>query len=206
MIVCARMERKAFSAFPKSISREEIAALPLTRYEGPVRLVSAEAELDDAVERLRKERVLGFDTETKPSFKKGETHPVALMQIAASDAVYIISMRRFPASRQLGGLLADASIIKAGVDLGQDKIKLAEAGYAELAGIADLSRIARSLEITTTGMRSLAAIILGIRVSKGAKRSNWGARNLTPAQIAYAATDAWVSREIYLALMRMRLV
>lgn len=184
--------------FNPNLSKDEVNSCPLFRYEGEVALVETEAALEEALPALFAERVLGFDTETKPTFKKGKMHDPALIQLAASDKVYIFQLRKVPLDKRLAKLLSNGGIIKAGVAIADDMRSLQNLYSFEPAGLVDLSAVARKNNIGLFGLRGLAACFLGARISKTARCSNWGNSRLTAQQITYAATDAWVSRQIYM--------
>jgi thymidylate synthase (FAD) len=181
-------------------SSEEINTLPLRQYEGPVHIVSDDAAVPAMLEALRRERVIGFDTESRPAFQRGQSFPVSLLQFATADAAYLVQIQRLHNPELIWEIFGAADAIKTGVAVQQDLRKLGDFGDVRPAGFVDLAAIATRLGFKKTGLRGLAAAILGIRVTKGAQRSNWAREDLTEAQIRYAATDAWVSRELYLAL------
>jgi ribonuclease D len=183
---------------PRSISREDMAQLPIGRYEGRVRVVATEEELQEARSDLRQEAVVGLDTETRPAFRKGESHLPCLVQTATARAVYLFQLRRTEAFPVLAELLGDARIVKAGISLKDDLRALKQVFPFTEANMLDLGTVARRSGLGQTGVRNLAGILLGLRIPKGTKTSNWAARELSPAQIAYAATDAWACRELYL--------
>ena len=181
-----------------SISRDDLANLPIRRYEGEVRMVATARDLDDAIADIRSERVVGLDTETRPSFRKGESHLPCLVQAATARAVYLFQLVRAEAFPILTELLEDARIVKAGVALAHD-LKCLKLVFAfEARNVVELSTIARRAGLDQTGVRNLAGIFLGFRIPKGNRTSNWAARQLSPAQITYAATDAWACRELFL--------
>ncbi|MBN1476469.1 3'-5' exonuclease domain-containing protein 2 [Candidatus Sumerlaeota bacterium] len=183
-----------------ALSNEEINRLPLRRYEGEVHLIRTNRQVTSALRALRAEEVLGFDTETKPSFRKGEWNPPALVQLAGGRGVHIfqISMLGFPEG--LIEILANPEISKVGVAPTDDFRALKRLRPFEESGVIDLGPFATEHGHESNGLRGLAASVLGFRISKGARCSNWSRSTLSPTQITYAATDAWVSREIYLAL------
>jgi len=183
---------------PRAISREDIAQLPIRRYEGRICLVESPQELEQAAADLRNETVVGLDTETRPAFKKGESHLPALVQVATAGAVYLFPMRHREVFPVLAGLLSQARIVKAGVSLADDLRALKRVFPFEEKSILDLGRVARSAGLGQTGVRNLAGMFLGFRIPKGTKTSNWANPRLTSAQIAYAATDAWACRELFL--------
>ena len=185
-------------AYRRSLSPEEINALPIRRYEGEVRLLEEPRDLERAIVELREERVVGFDTETRPAFRVGESYLPSLAQVAGARAVYLFPLMRHDCSHALRELLSSAHVVKAGVGLADDLKSLKKSFEFHERAIADLGAIAKRHGAAKTGVRALAALLLGIRIPKGAKTSNWAARRLSPQQITYAATDAWVCRELYL--------
>ncbi|MDD5364864.1 MAG: 3'-5' exonuclease domain-containing protein 2 [Gallionellaceae bacterium] len=189
-----------------AISREEIAELPIRRYEGKVSLVATPEALAQAMADIRQERVLGFDTETRPSFRKGESHLPCLVQVATARAVYLFQLRQVDCSEALAEVMAEPGIVKAGVALAHDLRQLGQVFPITARSVLDLGIVARRNDIDQTGLRNLAGILLGIRIPKGSRTSNWAAPSLSPAQINYAATDAWVSRELYLCFQRLGLL
>src|SRR5882672_969219 len=186
------------SEIPRSISREDMAKLPIRRFEGRVSLVATPGDLEEALADLRQESIVGLDTETRPAFKKGESHLPALVQVATARAVYLFQLRRTEVFPVLAGLLSDSRIIKAGISLKDDLRALKQVFTFSEANMLDLGTVARSGGLGQTGVRNLAGILLGFRIPKGTKTSNWAVHELSPAQIAYAATDAWACRELYL--------
>ncbi len=147
--------------------------------------------------------MLGFDTETRPVFRKGVSYPPSLIQLATEDCVYLLHLNHISLSTHIKEVLASANIVKTGVAVINDVKELRQVSPFEEKGFVDLGDLARSLEMQTNGLRNLAANLLGFRISKGVQCSNWGRKELTPQQIAYAATDAWVSREIYLKFQEL---
>ena len=196
--------------FRRSISRGDVNELPIRRYEGAVRLVESPEDLEGAMADIRKEigqeSVVGLDTETRPSFRKGESHLPCLAQVATARAVYLFPLQRLDCSRELAELLADPLIIKAGVSLAHDLRQLKLVFPFEPASVLDLGDVARHGGVGQSGVRNLAANFLGFRIPKGNRTSNWAARHLSPAQITYAATDAWACRELYLRFKELQLL
>lgn len=190
----------------RKITRDEINELPLRSYDGPIHLIDNEDKIRFALDALSAEHILGFDTETKPSFEKGKPHPPSLLQLAVEDAVFIFQFSVLPFPDGLQHILSAPDIVKAGVAVRDDVKALQELTPFEAAGFVDLGEESRRLGFHTNGLRNLAANLMGFRVSKSAQRSNWGKRELSPQQLVYAATDAWVSREIYLRFRGMGLI
>lgn len=182
----------------RSISKEDLNNLPIRRYEGRVSLVETARELGEAREDIRQERVVGLDTETRPSFRKGEVHLPCLVQAATAQAVYLFQLSRLDVFPALAELLAKPGIIKTGVGLAYDLRQLKQVFPFTVENVVDLGVLARRRSLGQTGVRNLAGMLLGFRIPKGNRTSNWAAPRLTPAQINYAATDAWACRELYL--------
>ena len=180
-----------------SISKEAINELPIRRYEGEVRLVASAEDVARATTDFAAERVVGFDTETRPAFRVGQRYPAALAQVATAHAVYLFQLQRMDFAPILSGLLA-SSTVKAGVGIGDDLKQLRELFAFTPAAVCDLGALARRAGVERSGVRALAALFLGFRIPKGTKTSNWAAPRLSPQQIAYAATDACACRELYL--------
>lgn len=183
-----------------SISREDMAALPVCRYEGPVCLVATRTELDAAIADIANESIVGFDTETRPTFRKGEHYLPSLVQVATARAVYLFQLRRVDVIPGLAEMLSEPRIAKVGVAVARDLHDLKEVFSFTEKNVIDLGVVARRHGLEQTGVRNLAGIFLRCRVLKGPRTSNWAATTLTSAQIAYAATDAWICRELYLRL------
>jgi len=186
------------NGIPRAISREDMAKLAIRRYEGRVRLVATPGDLEEAQGDLRQEAIVGLDTETRPAFKKGESHLPALVQVATARAVYLFQLRRSEVFPVVAELLSDPRSVKAGVSLADDLRALKKVFPFEEKNVLDLGQVARRSGFGQTGVRNLAGILLGFRIPKGTKTSNWAARELSAAQITYAATDAWACRELYL--------
>ena len=184
-----------------SISKKEINALPLKHYAGPIHMIDSDAKMMAAARSLGREKVLGFDTETRPAFKKGESYPPSLIQLASADAVYIFQIRRINSHKPLAGILADRNVLKTGIGVAEDIKKLNDILPFEPSGFIGLAGMAAKAGIKNAGLRGLAALLFGFRISKQTQCSRWDAPALTRAQIVYAATDAWICREIYFALL-----
>jgi ribonuclease D len=190
----------------REISREAMLELPIRRYEGEILLVETVQALERAAADIFQEESIGFDTETRPAFRKGESHPPALAQVATARAVYLFPLQRLDFSGTLGELLAEKAIVKAGVALAEDLRQLQSLFAFEPAGVTDLGHAAKRHGLKQTGLRNLAGIFLGARITKGAKTTNWAARRLTTQQMTYAATDAWICRELYLRFRELELI
>ena len=194
------------SAIARAISREEMANLPIRRYEGEVCLVTTPQDRARALADLRQEGVVGFDTETRPAFRKGESHLPCLVQAATASTVYLFQLRRLDLLQILAELLAAPRIVKTGVGLAFDLRSLKRVLPFTEKNVLDLGVVARRCGLDQTGLRNLAGIFLGFRIPKGTRTSNWAAAQLSAQQIAYAATDAWVCRELFLRFRSLGLI
>ena len=201
-----RMPDMPLEHYRRKLQSEEINALPMVRYEGEVRLVRSECELSDALALLAREELLGFDTETRPSFRKGRVNQPSLIQLAASDTIFLIQLAFAPFGEGLASLLSNEKILKVGVGIWDDMRELGRLYPFEGAGAVDLGDLARSLKLPTQGLRNMAANLMGWRISKGSRCSNWSLPDLSHRQIAYAATDAWIGRELYLKMREVGLL
>jgi ribonuclease D len=205
-----RMSRDPAAALPpetaQRISREEMIELPIRRYEGPVHLVAAPPDLERALQDMGRESVVGFDTETRPAFRPGESYLPSLVQVATAGAVYLLQVQQQDYSAAMREIFASENVIKAGVSVADDLRNLKKLFAFEESAVVDLGKVARRHGLAQTGVRNLAGIFLGARIPKGAKTTNWAAPRLTPQQIAYAATDAWACRELYLRFKQLNLV
>ncbi len=188
------------------ISREELNDLPIGRYEGSVRLVAAPADLQRAVHDICQESVVGFDIETRPAFRPGESYLPSLVQFATAGAVYLMQVQQQDYSAVMQEIFSSERITKAGVSVADDLRNLKKLFEFRENAVVDLGKVAKRHGLRQTGVRNLAGIFLGMRVPKGPKTTNWAARRLTPQQIAYAATDAWVCRELYLRFKQLNMV
>ena len=197
------MHTKTISLHRHTIAKHEINLLPITSYAGAIHTIDSDAKMHAAVHSLIGEKVLGFDTETRPAFKVGESYPPSIIQLAATGVVYVFQLRHISSYEPLAGILADKKILKAGVSVSDDIKNLNKLFSFNPSGFIDIADLARSAGIKSAGIRSLAALLFNCRISKGTKCSRWDSPKLTDAQIVYAATDAWMSRELYLALVRI---
>ncbi len=198
-----RPHRPAGPSAPAPAARltaEEINRLPVAAYRGPIHLVRTPAELQAAHQALRRETLLGFDIETRPAFRKGESYPPSLLQLAGEKAVYLFQLQKVGLAPELAALLANPHILKAGVALTRDLRDLRALREFQPAGFVELGTLAAARGIPHNGLRGLAAAVLGCRISKSAQLTNWAQPDLPPRALEYAATDAWIGRQLYLAL------
>ena len=190
----------------KGISREELIELPIRRYGGSVHVVAGHADLQRAMQDILRESVVGFDTETRPAFRTGESYLPSLVQFATASAVYLLQVQQQDLSGPVREVLSSEKIIKVGVSVTDDMRNLKKLFQFDERSVVDLGKVAERNGLKQTGIRNLAGIFLGTRIPKGTKTTNWAARRLTPQQIAYAATDAWACRELYLRFKELKMV
>lgn len=184
-----------------SISKESIQELPLCQFDGIITVVEDPEKIDKIVANLSKEKVLGFDTETKPSFKKGEGNSVSLLQISTSKTAYLFRLNKTGFTPSLVKLLANAKILKVGVGIRDDLRGLNKLAKFKPGGFVELQDMVKSFGIEVFSLKALAALILKVRVSKRQRLSNWEIDVMTDAQAEYAAIDAWIALQIFNELM-----
>lgn len=189
--------------FLSKISKEEIAELPKKQFEGEIRIVQSTEGLSEALGFLSQFEAVGFDTESKPSFKKGKNNKVALLQLSTVNLAYLIRMNCLGLPDILLDFLMNDQIKKIGVAINDDMHELRRLKSFEPGGFIDLQKMVEDYGIEDKSLKKLAANILGIRISKSQRLSNWENGHLSEAQQRYAATDAWVCLEIYNKLIEM---
>ncbi len=183
--------------FAPNIDNDEIVKLPRLSFEGEAFVISTEDELREKIKLFSTSSILGFDTESKPSFKKGRNNGIALVQLSDEKTALIIRVKDVGLPNELVAILENEKIVKVGAAIRDDLKGLKSIRNFNPKGFVDLQQIAVNYNIEGQSVRKLAAIVLGVRVSKSQQLSNWEAESLSFAQIDYAATDAWVCREIY---------
>jgi len=179
------------------ISKDYVNSLPVIRFDGKVQVINEVDTARKIIERLSKEKMLGFDTESKPSFESGVSHPISLIQISTLKSSYLFQVNGGKILSLLEPILTSSRIKKVGVGLAHDISKLESFNGIILNGLIDLSLIAREKGIIQTGARGLTARYLQKRLVKTAQTTNWARPELTEKQKNYAATDAWVCLKIY---------
>ena len=183
--------------FKDSISNEELIEMPLRSFDGSIILVDSMNKAKQAAHELSRHKVIGFDTETKPSFKKGVANKVALLQLSTKNTAYLFRINQIGLPEEIVALLANKNIIKPGVAIRDDIKGLQELAKFEPSGFVELQDEAKDMGIQNFSLKKLTAIACGFRISKGQQLSNWEAPELTEAQQLYAATDAWAALVIF---------
>ncbi len=187
--------------FKTKITKEEVNTLPVVIFEGKITLVDDVSKVDSAVEELRKNNVVGLDTETKPSFTRGTHHKVSLVQISTLDHCFLFRLNLIDFPTALAEFLADEKIKKIGLSLRDDLIGLNKRHTFRPAGFIDIQAIAQNYGIMELSLQKVYAIIFGKKISKSQRLTNWENPELSDQQQRYAATDAWASLQIYLQLI-----
>jgi len=183
------------------MERDQINALPIIRFPGKIHLIDDDRQCRRMARYLLLHRRLGFDTESRPSFKPGESFPISLVQLASSNEAYLFRLDRLDDPAPLLKILEKKGIKKIGVDTQGDICRLKESHRFHARGFVDLAKIAQKKGIIQSGARNLSARYLGQRISKSCQTSNWARDQLSHKQLLYAATDAWICLQIYPLLM-----
>jgi ribonuclease D len=190
--------------YKENITVEELAEHELSWFKGEIVLIDNLKTFYEAFPRLLRSDILGFDTETRPTFKKGRKNAVSLIQLSTEDLACLIRINKIGIPDELVDLLSDPSVIKAGVAVHDDIRFLRGVRKFPPDGFIDLQDFVKDFGIQSSGLKKLAAIVLGFRISKRQQVTDWEAEQLTEAQQIYAATDAWVCYQIYRKLLNGR--
>ncbi|MBP3409177.1 MAG: 3'-5' exonuclease domain-containing protein 2 [Bacteroidaceae bacterium] len=185
------------SDFRAKIEKSEISTMPTASFSGRIITIDTVAEADKAVKALSGERLLGIDTETRPSFRKGMQYEVSLIQLSTADTCFLIRLNRTGMPDSLVSLLENKNIIKIGLSLHDDYQSLCRRRKFKAGGFLDLQQHVTRYGIEEKSLQKIFAIIFGQRISKSQQLTNWENDVLTDKQKLYAATDAWACLEIY---------
>ena len=183
--------------FPANISNDETALLSAIEFGGPISIIDSESQIKEACRYLAGQSIIGFDTETRPSFRAGVTNRVALLQLSSAEHSFLFRLNKIPLDRAIIKLLESREILKIGIDIKGDLRALHNIRHFQERNFIDLQHFVEDWGIAEKSLRKISAIVLGKRVSKAQRLSNWEAAQLTPGQQLYAATDAWVCTQIY---------
>jgi ribonuclease D len=184
--------------------KKEIQNLPRVLFEGRIIVVFTERDADKAVDYLMKQELLGFDTETRPSFKKGLLFQVALLQVATHDTCFLFRLNRIGLPESIIRLLEDRTITKVGLSLQDDLRQLHARHPFETGTFVELQHEVKEIGIEDNSLQKIYANLFGQKISKGQQLTNWEAEILTEAQQRYAATDAWACIQIHQEVARMK--
>ena len=189
--------------FLESITPQEIQGLEYASFPGKIYVIdSVGAEFNRAIAYLRSQKVIGFDTETRPSFTATQPrYDVSLLQLSGKEKAFLFRINKIGMHRRLCNLLSDKRIVKVGAAIHDDIRGLQKHRDFTPGAFVDLQKIVCEWGIRDKSVKKMAAIILGVRISKTQQLSNWEAESLSESQCRYAATDAWVCREMYKKLL-----
>ncbi len=186
------------------ISKEEIQAMPVVKYEGKIVVVSTASEAEKCCDFLRKQPLVGIDTETKPSFHKGESRKVALLQVSTLDICFLIRLNMIGLTEPIKKMLSSRKTLKVGLSLHDDILALRHRGEFRPGKYEDIQKIVPLLGIKDLSLQKIYANVFKQKISKSQRLSNWEADVLTEAQKRYAATDAWACVKLHNKLMELQ--
>lgn len=184
----------------KTITKEELSKLPLEEFPGKIFVIQTAEDADKAVNYLSQFKLLGFDTETRPAFKKGSVHGVALIQLATEDTCFLFRLNKIGFTESLINLLCNPEILKIGLSLKDDYQSMGRRTKFNPEGFIDLQKIVSEHDISDISLQKIYALIFNKKISKNQRLSNWEAENLSEPQKKYAALDAWACLKIYTEL------
>ena len=187
----------------ENITHEQLDKLDFASFPGKIHVIdSVGAEFNKAIAYLRSQKIIGFDTETRPCFGPNQPrYNVSLLQLSGPGKAFLFRLKDMGMHRRLCSLLADRKIIKVGAAIHDDIRGLQKLRHFDADGFVDLQKLVGEYGIRDKSVKKMTAIILGFRISKTQQLSNWEAEQLSESQCKYAATDAWVCREMYIKLM-----
>lgn len=183
-----------------SISKEALSGLPQAQYRDGAVVVDSAEQVEEAIRELREAEILGFDTETRPSFRRGVSHDVSLLQLATPSRCFLFRLHKIGLPASLVSLLEDESLLKVGVSLRDDFHQLNKRGLKRPSGFIDLQKMVKDFGIADNSLARIYGILFGERISKGQRLTNWEAEHLSESQINYAAFDAIACIRIYTLL------
>lgn len=193
----AKLQPMSESNFNISIPKPLISEFETEVFPGEITVIDNIDDLDRALQILTDSGLVGFDTETKPTFRKGRGNPVALMQISTDNACFLIRLNKIGFPESLRKFLEDGSVTKIGLSLKDDFFVMHRTAPFVPRGFIDLQPFVRNYHILDCSLQRIYAIVFGKRISKGQRLSNWEAPKLTAAQQSYAAIDAWACLKLY---------
>lgn len=192
------------SEYRTNIEKSEIAGMPTAAFGGRIITIDTAEETEKAVKALSRETLLGIDTETRPSFRKGVQYEVSLIQLSTADTCFLIRLNRTGMPDSLVSLLENNKITKIGLSLHDDYQSLCRRRKFKAGGFLDLQQHVVKYGIEEKSLQKIFAIVFGLRISKSQQLTNWENDVLTDKQKLYAATDAWACLEIYNKLEQTR--
>lgn len=191
--------------FFQLIDADYVKTLPVRCFEGTIHLIDDQQKLRQAKKIIRREKILGFDTETKPSFTKGKNNNVAMLQLAGENNAFLIRLNKISLPGFIIEILENPDIIKVGVAIKDDLKSLCQIKTFTPAGFIELQEYVKNYGIEDNGLKKIVANVLGFRISKKNQTSNWENKILTKEQLSYAATDAWTCYKTYIRLTNINI-
>ncbi len=188
-------------AFQKYVSKDEIKNYSIEKFPGKIFVIEKEEDVAAAYLHLKNQKIIGFDTESKPTFKKGITSKVSLIQFSTENQAFLFRINKIGFKEEIIHLISSKKIKKIGIAINDDIKALQKIKNFEVNNIIDLNQLALKLGFESIGAVKLSILILGFSISKSVRLSNWEKKSLTMSQIEYAATDAWICNMIYNKLL-----
>ncbi len=185
----------------RQISKAEVAEMPLVNFPGKIVVIDTLPQAEKAVAVLQKANVIGFDTETRPAFRKGQRNKVALLQLSTDDVCFLFRLNIIGFCPSLLALLSSPEVLKIGLSLKDDYMTIRRLSQLEPAGFVELQQFVKKYNIAEASLQKIYAILFGQKISKSQRLSNWEADTLSEGQKKYAAIDAWACLKIYSALL-----
>lgn len=182
---------------PNKINKSDLVDKPRVSFDGIVEEIDTEDRAQKAIEILSKEKVVGFDTETRPSFTRGVTHKIALLQLSTGKNAYLFRLNKMGIPDCVAGFLSNPDIKKVGISIKDDFHSLASRRKLDPAGFVELQDLCGEMGIEEKGLQKLYGLLFNERISKNQQLSNWEIDSLTESQRQYAAIDAWACLKIY---------
>lgn len=188
---------KEQDSYKVDIENDELSNMPRKNFEGKITIIDSFDQIDHVADILESHNVLGFDTETRPAFKKGVKNKVALLQLSTLEHAFLFRINKIGVPQRIASILGSPEITKVGVAVHDDLKGLKSIQPFEPQGFIDLQSFVRKYGIESSSLKKISAVVLNFTISKRQQLSNWEADELAPSQLVYAATDAWVSLAIY---------
>ena len=179
------------------IAKADVAQMPAALFQGRIIVIHSTSDVEKAANYLKSFPIVGIDTETRPSFAKGRTYDVSLLQISTEDTCFLFRLNYIGMPQALIDLLQDARQLKVGLSLKDDIHSLHRKHSFEPQGFLDLQQYVKTLGIEAQSLQKIYALLFGEKISKSQRLTNWEADVLTDRQKGYAATDAWACIRIY---------
>ena len=186
----------------KYIAKEDVSNYPLIDFKGNIHVISELPELIKCCHIISKKDIIGFDTETKPAFQKGVSHNISVLQLSVDNDIFIFRIDKTGLDVRIIEILSDSSILKVGIDIKNDLIGLKKISNFKESNFLDLNTLALRKGFKSIGAVKLCIMLLGYRISKRQRLSDWSSDKLTDSQLQYAAIDAWICPQILSAFKK----